>query len=401
MVTNLILEQSYREFLAQECEIPSDCNIPMHQYKFGQLFSKIFPLQSSHEMEKVYYIFTKLCCDFKTWPSAKELFKGTEDPVQITLYKALYFSVKKLSVQDFVDSWNNYMDFFFYVNDESDPINLQIPADWMFGFIRTFYKQFLEFLKLNLSETEKSLIEKEKAWNLKEVENNLNDMIAKSKIEDTLKIVQNQEEIPSDGFSNSPFYQSLGYNCLVLKYELDSEYKLDPALLTVDVSMPSELYLAKSRIIALNFLHKANFDGALKAAVNALKTFSPEMCPSSDLVSVVAVCSKLVTTTDPIYSVCDNLVSRNAEEYLTAFGVWDQYSKRLQETLLEQRVRMFSVIEKERLASLLGATLSTFEDVLNKFSISFEVDGPFVHIHSKPQQQQECKFISAIARLSK
>lgn len=146
-----------------------------------------------------------------SWPPVEAISSlvGT-DPLFLVLYKELYFRhiyAKMIpTLEQRLDSWKNYCEFFNLVLDSSN-LDLNLPGQWLWDIIDEFIYQFQSFCQYraklkNRPKEELSLLQNNpQAWNVNSVINFLQSLINKSKT--------------IHGDKESSIYRVLGYFSII------------------------------------------------------------------------------------------------------------------------------------------------------------------------------------------
>jgi translation initiation factor 3 subunit L len=191
--------------------------------------------QNVHEIHNLYEnSFNKLTDKlFKAspWPSAdavKTLVDPERDHVFLMLYKELYYRhiYAKLTptVEQRVESWNNYCDLFSYLLNATSPaeVDLDLPNQWLWDITDEFIYQFQAFSQYRSKLKNKSADElvvlraHPEVWNVDGVLRYLSALIAKSQIINSLQNEkQSSEERTLATFSSHPVYRTLGYFSII------------------------------------------------------------------------------------------------------------------------------------------------------------------------------------------
>jgi translation initiation factor 3 subunit L len=191
--------------------------------------------QNVHEIHNLYEnSFNKLTDKlFKAspWPSVdavKTLVDPERDSVFLMLYKELYYRhiYAKLTptVEQRVESWNNYCDLFSYLLNATSPaeVELDLPNQWLWDITDEFIYQFQAFSQYRSKLKNKSADElvvlraHPEVWNVDGVLSYLSALIAKSQIINSLQSEkQSSEERSLATFSGHPVYRTLGYFSII------------------------------------------------------------------------------------------------------------------------------------------------------------------------------------------
>jgi len=150
------------------------------------------------------------------------------DPVFIILYKELYFRhiYAKLqpTLEHRIDSYYNYCRLFNYILNESEPVPLALPNQWLWDIIDEFIYQFQSFchyrskLAKMAEEDRKALKETQnKIWNVHSVLNVLYSLVEMSRINEQLEVYASDgdPDTVAGDYGKLPLYKMFGYFSLI------------------------------------------------------------------------------------------------------------------------------------------------------------------------------------------
>lgn len=170
------------------------------------------------------------------WPSADQIAPiVNDDKIFLTLYKELYFrhlyASSHPTVNDRIESFENYCDFFNLIIDDKNPISLELPNSWLWDIIDEFIYQFQTFAQYRsrvdkLSEDDLAILKSNpRVWNVHIVLNALQTLIDKSNINQQLEVYHsgsgNPQEVAGE-YGCKTLYKMLGYFSLVGMLRLHS-----------------------------------------------------------------------------------------------------------------------------------------------------------------------------------
>jgi len=163
-----------------------------------------------------------------TWPSAELIAPlVNHDPVFLILYKELYYrhvySKMVPNIEQRIDSWKNYCDFFNFLLKSNVDLDLDLPKQWLWDMIDEFIYQFQSFyqyrakLKNKKQEELVALKNNPQIWSVNLVINYLQSLVAKSNI---VQVLQRQkqgveESTSQPDFHSHPVYRYIGYFSLI------------------------------------------------------------------------------------------------------------------------------------------------------------------------------------------
>lgn len=161
------------------------------------------------------------------WPEAETIAPLVNDDQKfLTLYRELWYRhvYSRLSPdgEDRFHSYDNYCDFFNFVLNSDGPVQLELPAQWLWDIIDEFIYQFQSFSQWrnkvsNKSEDEIALLQDGGVWSSYSVLNVLYSLIQKSRITEQL-VAASKGEDPDEvagEFGSKPLYRMLGYFSII------------------------------------------------------------------------------------------------------------------------------------------------------------------------------------------
>lgn len=203
------------------------------------------------------------------WPEAERivplLLYQDEESLEVfqVLYKELYFrhiyAKHKPTLQQRFDSYANYCDLFHVIINAEEPLDIELPNQWLWDIIDEFIYQFQSYiqyrgkLKSRSAEEISMMRENSNVWSVHSVLNVLFSLVKKSNINEQLEAYQAGED-PSTvagDFGSSSLYKNLGYFSLTgllrLHCQLGDYYT---ALQSVNNVQLSKKVLANTRVPA-------------------------------------------------------------------------------------------------------------------------------------------------------
>ncbi|KAI8815456.1 RNA polymerase I-associated factor PAF67-domain-containing protein [Cladochytrium replicatum] len=181
----------------------------MYENTFNKLTEKFYPKQP--------------------WPDPDAVAEIIEDVAVNILYRELYYrhiySKLQPNIHDRFNSYLNYCELFNYIlnNNSSEPVDLELPNQWLWDIIDEFIYQFQAFchyrskVKNKSDEELEMLRERPDIWNVHNVLNVLYSLIQKSKINEQLRVSKHggdMLEIAGE-FGSRPLYRMLGYFSII------------------------------------------------------------------------------------------------------------------------------------------------------------------------------------------
>ncbi|KAJ3247777.1 hypothetical protein HDU78_003269 [Chytriomyces hyalinus] len=166
------------------------------------------------------------------WPNVESVAAliGEDDAIFLALYKELYYRhiYAKLqpSVEDRINSYTNYCDLFNLILTPAEPLELELPNQWIWDMIDEFIYQFQSFCQFKSkggSGSAKSKVEMESlkerpdVWNVLNVLNVLYSFTQKSRINEQLWVSKHGGDMTEavGQFGDASLYRMLGYFSIV------------------------------------------------------------------------------------------------------------------------------------------------------------------------------------------
>lgn len=188
-------------------------------FEIQNLYENTFPKLSEQYFEK------------RAWPSEEEVSALIEkDEVFMVLYKELYYRhiYARIpggpSLDQRVQSFYNYCDFFNLILSAKTPVTLELPDVWLWELVDEFVYQFQNFAQYRARLTDKNEEEMElllnrnsKVWNILCILNVLHSLVDMSHIKEQLEVTAagGDPETVAGEFGRHSFYKMLGYFSLV------------------------------------------------------------------------------------------------------------------------------------------------------------------------------------------
>lgn len=188
----------------------------------------VYELQSMYENS--YVKLTERFYKATPWPLAKDVASIVHDDDKFDiLYKELYFRHLYArvsggpSIAERFESYYNYCCLFNLILSASEPVQLELPNQWLWEIIDEFIYQFQNFshyqsmLNKRSAEEIEQLKQHPKVWNVHSVLNVLHSLVDKSNINRQLEVYTNGGDPDSVAgeFGRHPLYKMLGYFSLV------------------------------------------------------------------------------------------------------------------------------------------------------------------------------------------
>ncbi|SPO39876.1 related to eIF3l - translation initiation factor 3 subunit L [Pseudozyma flocculosa] len=161
------------------------------------------------------------------WPEAEVIAPLVNDDQKfLTLYRELWYRhvYSRLSPdgEDRFHSYDNYCDFFNYVLNSEGPVQLELPAQWLWDIVDEFIYQFQSYSQWrnrvsNKTDDEVALLQDGGVWSSYSVLNVLYSLMQKSRITEQLiaaKEGQDPDEVAGE-FGSKPLYRMLGYFSII------------------------------------------------------------------------------------------------------------------------------------------------------------------------------------------
>ncbi|CAD6224788.1 GSCOCG00005553001-RA-CDS [Cotesia congregata] len=186
-------------------------------FEIQNLYENTFPKISEQLFEK------------QSWPDESEIAHIVEnDTVFLILYKELYYRhiyarMQGPTLEQRFGSFYNYCDLFNYILNPDEPVQLELPDQWLWELIDEFVYQFQSFSHYRANLTNKTPEEIEnlsnhnKVWDILCILNVLHYLVDKSKIKSQLEIYASGGDPDSVAgpFGKHSLYKMLGYFALI------------------------------------------------------------------------------------------------------------------------------------------------------------------------------------------
>ncbi|XP_054720262.1 LOW QUALITY PROTEIN: eukaryotic translation initiation factor 3 subunit L-like [Uloborus diversus] len=188
----------------------------------------VYELQSMYENS--YVKLTERFYKSTPWPLSKDIASIVHDDEKFDiLYKELYYRHLYArvsggpSISERFESYYNYCHLFNLILSANEPVQLELPNQWLWEIIDEFIYQFQNFshyqsmLNKRTAEEIDQLREHPKVWNVHSVLNVLHSLVDKSNINRQLEVYTNGGDPDSVAgeFGRHPLYKMLGYFSLV------------------------------------------------------------------------------------------------------------------------------------------------------------------------------------------
>ena len=211
------------------------------------------------------------------WPDENQV-KGlinfnaddASDNTFIVLYKDLYFRhvyarCQNITTDQRLKSFFNYCELFNFILRTDDPVQLDLPNQWLWDIIDEFIYQFQSFTFFKAkavadpsktSPEDLETINKPSIWNVHAVLNVLYSLVEKSNINEQLKEFNNgrQPDEVAGEFGRHIFYKMLGYFSLIgllrLHSILGDHHLAIKVLENIDLNRQQLQSMAISRVLA-------------------------------------------------------------------------------------------------------------------------------------------------------
>ncbi|KXS17778.1 eukaryotic translation initiation factor 3 subunit 6 interacting protein-like protein [Gonapodya prolifera JEL478] len=162
------------------------------------------------------------------WPEPDAVAQTIEsEPLFLILYRELYYRhvYAKLqpTLEDRLASYHNYCDLFNYVLNSGQPVDLELPNQWLWDIIDEFIYQFQSFanfrakVKARTEAEVATLAERTDVWDVLNVLNVLYSLVLKSRINEQLVAARDGGDVVETAgeFGVRPLYKMLGYFSLI------------------------------------------------------------------------------------------------------------------------------------------------------------------------------------------
>lgn len=220
--------------LEYERQFAESYKIPEVVRSFLLYLSKAIDEGNVYELQNLYEnSYVKLTERFYKnvpWPLAKDVASiVNDDETFLILYKELYFRHLYArvnggpSIAERFESYYNYCHLFNHILNADQPVQLELPNQWLWEIIDEFIYQFQNFSHYRSMLSKKTPDELEqlrnnpKVWNVHSVLNVLHSLVDKSNINRQLEVYTNGGDPFSVAgeFGRHPLYKMLGYFSLV------------------------------------------------------------------------------------------------------------------------------------------------------------------------------------------
>lgn len=220
--------------LEYERQFAESYKIPEVVRSFLLYLSKAIDEGNVYELQNLYEnSYVKLTERFfknVPWPLAKDVASIVhDDETFLILYKELYFRHLYArvnggpSIAERFESYYNYCHLFNHILNADQPVQLELPNQWLWEIIDEFIYQFQNFSHYRSMLNKKTpdeldqLRNNPKVWNVHSVLNVLHSLVDKSNINRQLEVYTNGGDPFSVAgeFGRHPLYKMLGYFSLV------------------------------------------------------------------------------------------------------------------------------------------------------------------------------------------
>eukprot|EP00795_Rhopilema_esculentum_P009564 gene9564-17312_t len=231
-------QMMYNPGFMQEMGYPPEGDVqsyimPPEVKTFLVYFRKQIMDQNVYEIQSAYDIsfngLTEIYFQKSPWPDPKYIAPlCRNDEMFIILYKELYYRhiYAKLSpsLEHRKDSYYNYCQLFNYILNESEPVPLALPNQWLWDIIDEFIYQFQSFTHYKakvakMPEEDKMSLKEDqnKIWNVHSVLNVLYSLVEISRINEQLEVyaADGDPDTVAGDFGKLPLYKMFGYFSLI------------------------------------------------------------------------------------------------------------------------------------------------------------------------------------------
>ncbi|KAI9007769.1 RNA polymerase I-associated factor PAF67-domain-containing protein [Hyaloraphidium curvatum] len=211
-VLEVSIPDPVRNFLLQFARHIAERNVYDLHYFYANSFNKL--------TEKFY--------PKSPWPEPEAVAAVVgDDVVFIILYRELYYRHIYAKMQPSIDerfaSYYNYCDLFNYILNSDEPVELELPNEWLWDIIDEFIYQFQAFCQYRSKVKAKNdaeltlLKERPDVWNVHNVLNVLYSLVQKAKINEQLVIARTGGDMNevADEFGIRTLYKMLGYFSII------------------------------------------------------------------------------------------------------------------------------------------------------------------------------------------
>lgn len=260
-----------REVSVNSYNMPEEIqNFLLHLYK-AIVEKNVFEIQNLYE--NAFAQLTDAYFKESNWPDENEVAPLFGDRPQskefMVLYKELYYRhvyAKNVpNIEQRFESYYNYCSLFNILVSAKEPVNLELPNQWLWDIIDEFIYQFQSYSLFrmraavsgkNTEQTILKLRDNPKIWNVHSVLNVLHSLVEKSQINEQLKW-HNEKRDPSlvvDAFGRHTLYKMLGYFSLIgllrLHSLLGDYYQAIKVLENIDIHRQPFQNLQVARVLA-------------------------------------------------------------------------------------------------------------------------------------------------------
>ncbi|KAI5697066.1 hypothetical protein M8J75_004522 [Diaphorina citri] len=181
-------------------------------YEIQNLYENSFPKISDQYYEK------------RPWPEASVIAPLVDhDKTFLILYNELYYrhiyarAQGGPSLDQRFDSFSNYCELFNFIINTTEPVDLELPAIWLWELIDEFVYQFQSYTQYRARVSKKTADDNNKIWNILCVLNVLHSLVDKSNIKRQLEVYASGGDPHSvaGDFGQHSLYKMLGYYSLV------------------------------------------------------------------------------------------------------------------------------------------------------------------------------------------
>lgn len=221
-------EMDYERQVAETYKVPEVVRNFLMYFCKAINEGNVYELQSMYENS--YVRLTERFYKNSPWPLAKDIASITQENLKFEiLYKELYFRHLYArvsggpSITERFESYYNYCALFNLILSADEPVQLELPNQWLWEIIDEFIYQFQNFSHFQSMLNKRTPDEIEqlrthlKVWNVHSVLNVLHSLVDKSNINRQLEVYTNGGDPDSVAgeFGRHPLYKMLGYFSLV------------------------------------------------------------------------------------------------------------------------------------------------------------------------------------------
>jgi len=300
-----------------------------------------------------------------------------QDAVFILFYKELYFRHVYMlqngpSHQDRVESFDNYCEMFNYIinPDDQQPVNLELPNQWLWDIIDEFIYQFQNYSQYrsklqSKDDAEISLINdaiEENVWSVHSVLNVLQTLVDRSNINQQLSAwneKRNLTDVDDVGgvFGQRQLYKMLGYFSLIgllrLQTQLGDYHQALKAIENVSLDMKTSVTDAADCLIS-TYYHEAWCKIMLRKYQDAIDSLQ-------EVLLYIERGRKTVLNKDSQYK--NDMLNKNADKMFNMLAICTiLYPCRIDESL-EQTMK--EKVTFDKLTKMQDGDVKIFEEVFN------------------------------------